>query len=55
MDSGKLCCVFTHLPLKHHLISFSVLDLVVEILRQLQTSVNVSLKANSALLKTKDP
>ena len=42
---------WTYFPVKHHLVSFSVFDLVVEVLRQLQTLVNLRLEPNSALSK----
>lgn len=43
--------MWTYFPIKDHLVSFSVFDLVVEVLRQLQTLVNLSLKPNGALPK----
>ena len=41
--------ICTNLPVKDHLVSFSVLDLVVQVLRQLQTLVYLGFKPNSAL------
>lgn len=38
-----------HHSIKHHLISLPVLDLVVKVLRQVQTLVNVLLKPYGAL------
>lgn len=38
-----------HHSIKHHLISLPVLDLVVQVLRKLQTPVNVLLKPYGAL------
>lgn len=38
-----------HHSVKHHLVSLSVLDLVVQVLRQVQTLVNVLLKPYGAL------
>ncbi len=38
-----------HHSIKHHLISLPVLDLVVQVLRQVQTLVNVLLKPYGAL------
>lgn len=39
----------THHSIEHHLVSLPVLDLVVEVLRQVQALVNVLLKPNGAL------
>lgn len=39
----------THHSIEHHLISLPVLDLVVEVLREVQALVNVLLKPNGAL------
>lgn len=39
----------THHSIKHHLVSLPVLDLVIEVLRQIQTLVNVLLKPDGAL------
>ena len=41
--------ICTNLPIKDHLVSFSVLDLVVQVLRQLQTLVYLGLEPDSAL------
>lgn len=41
----------THFPVEDHLVSFSVFDLVVEVLRQLQALIDLSFKPNSALSK----
>lgn len=39
----------THHSVEHHLISLPVLDLVVEVLREVQALVDVLLKPNGAL------
>lgn len=44
----------THHSIKHHLISLPVLDLVVQVLRQIQTLVNVLLKPDGALQGEKE-
>lgn len=41
----------TYFPIKDHLVSLSVFDLVVEVLWQLQTFINLSLKPDGALSK----
>jgi len=38
-----------HHSIEHHLISLPVLNLVVQVLREVQTLVNVLLKSNGAL------
>ncbi len=43
--------MWTYFPIKDHLVSFSVFDLVVEVLRQLQAFVNLSLKPDRSLSK----
>lgn len=41
-----------YLPIKDHLVAFPVFDLVVEVLRQLQAFIYLSLEPDSALQKT---
>lgn len=48
-NAGKKEEEEAHHSIKHHLISLPVLDLVVQVLRQVQTPVNVLLKPNGAL------
>lgn len=43
--------MWTYFPIEDHLVSFSVFDLVVEVLRQLQTLVDLRLKPDGALSK----
>lgn len=42
-----------YLPVKDHLVAFPVFDLAVEVLRQLQAFINLSLEADGALAKNK--
>lgn len=42
---------FTHLPLEHQLIAFSVFDLSIEILREVQTPVYMLFKSNGTLFQ----
>lgn len=45
--------ISAYLPIKDHLVTFPVFDLVVEVLRQLQAFIDLSLEADSALAKKK--
>lgn len=45
--------ISTYLPIKDHFVAFPVFDLVVEVLRQLQAFIDLSLEPDSALRKTK--
>lgn len=49
--AADACCLWreTYFPIKDHLVSFPVFDLVVEVLRQLQALVYLSLKSDSSL------